>query len=163
MITTLKTTSSIIICFLILSLFNSVNAIEPSIQTNPFAILKGYKCVRSLKGKAGEMLGYIYVKENGKYKSGILTTLLVVKQNGNKLDTLYRIDYKGFFNSRGKIELKNRTKDYYGFKLSKELKNHKDLFSTGNTDQNGSVYADDNDFLINWDYKKKAFEYYPMP
>ncbi|WP_162996736.1 hypothetical protein [Mucilaginibacter kameinonensis] len=158
-----RTTLRIIIGCLILNCFAGVSAKSRLFQVDPFAILKGCKCIRSLKGKSGEMLGYIYVKENNEYTNVVLTTLLVVKENGHKLDTLYRIDSKGFFNSRGKAELKNEVKGYHGFKLAKELKKHTDLFSIGFTDRNGKAYSDDNDFLIIWDYKKKAFEYYPAP
>jgi len=132
-------------------------------ETNPYAVLKGYNRVRALNGKKGELLGYIYVKNNLNYTNGVLTDLLVVKANNNKLDTLYRIDSKGFFNSQGKPELKNTVKQYYGFKLSKELKGHTDLFSVGDVDRNGKLFSDDNDFLINWNYQTKRFEYYPMP
>lgn len=151
------------ICFCLFNWLNTFAAENKSFQKDPFAALKGYKRVRLLKGKLGEMLGYIYLKENSKYKNGALTTLLVVKPNSNKLDTLYRVDAKGFFDSKGKCELKNDVKAYYGFKLYKESKNHTDSFAIGFVDRSGEMYSDDNDFFIDWNYKKKAFEYYPAP
>lgn len=143
----------------------SAKSIRP--QTDTFAVLKfsGFKRVRSLKEKNGEFLGYIYVKENTKYKNGqVLTALLVVKARGSKLDTLYEINSHGdLINTDGKIELKNHVKNYYGFKLAKEIKNITDLFSTGNVDSSGWLFSDDNDYLINWDYNTKKFVYYPAP
>jgi len=88
------------------------------------AIPKDYKQIRLLKGNAGELLGYIYVKENRQYANDVFSALLVVKKNGTKVDTLYRIDSEGFFNSKGKIELKYRSRKYYGFKLGKEIKTY---------------------------------------
>ena len=135
---------------------------KPPQATDAFAVLKDYKRVTLLKGKTGE-LGYIYVKENKHYTNAVLSALLVVKQNGAKLDTLYRIDAKGFFNSKGKMELKNEPKGYYGFKLAKASKASTDLFSIEFVDSKGNSYSDDNNFLIDWDYKSKIFEYYPAP
>lgn len=149
-------------CLFIL-ICNTVWSKNGLFQTDPFAILKGYNRVRALNGKRGELLGYIYVKNNLKYNNGVLTDLLVVKANSNKLDTLYHIDVKGFFNSQGKPELKNMAKQYYGFKLSKQLKGRTDLFSVGDVDRNGKLFSDDNDFLIDWNYKTKKFEYYAAP
>jgi len=156
----------IIICMLA---FNSIGeaSVQPkktaSFQIDAFAILKGYKRVRILRGKDGELLGYIYVNENGKYTNGVLSVLLVVKEKGTGLDTLYRIDSKGFFNSQGKIELKNHAKNYYGFKLHPELKRNTDLFSVGDVNNKGKMESDDNDFLIDWNYKNKTFGYDPAP
>lgn len=134
------------------------------IGTSQFsAILKDYKQVRILKGNAGELLGYIYVKENKQYTTGVLLALLVVKKNGAKLDTLYQINSDGLFNSKGKMELKYSKRGYYGFKLGKELKTTIDLFSIGFVDNKGNLYADDNDFLIDWNYKNKIFGYDPAP
>lgn len=135
-------------------------------QTDPFSTLKsnGYKQVVSLKGKNGELLGDLYVKENPKYTSHVLTSLLVVKAVGLKSVTLYQINSRGdFINADGKIELKNHVKDYYGFKLYKGKKNFSDLFTTGMVDRTGRLYSDDNDYLIDWNYDTKKFEYYPMP
>ncbi|WP_295677380.1 hypothetical protein, partial [uncultured Mucilaginibacter sp.] len=135
-------------------------------QADPFSTLKsnGYKRVISLKGKNGELLGDLYVKENPKYTNHVLTALLVVRPRGLKLDTLYQINAHGdFINTDGKIELKNHVKDYYGFKLFKEKKGFTDLFTTGEVDRTGRLYSDDNDYLIDWDYNTKKFEYYPAP
>jgi len=132
-------------------------------QSNPYAVLKGYKRDHVLNDTTGKLLGYIYVKENPHYKNGVLSALLVVKAIGSKLDTLYKINSRGFYNSRGKAELVNHVKDDHGFRLYKAHKNDTDEFSIGDVDSNGKLYSDDNDFLIDWDYKKKVFYYYPMP
>jgi hypothetical protein len=136
-------------------------------QRDPFATLKrnGYKSVRLLKGKKGELLGYIYVKENSKYTNHVLAELLVVKTNGSKLDTLYQINVNGdFVNSNGKIELKNPPDHkYYGFKLEKAKEGLDDLFYIGEIDKKGNLFSDDNDYLVNWDIKTKKFVYYPAP
>ncbi|MCO5949836.1 hypothetical protein [Mucilaginibacter flavidus] len=142
----------------------SVGSNKVSYQTpDIFAALKEYKQVKSLKGKAGELLGYIYVKENKKYTNGVLSGLLVVKKNGVKLDTLYRIDSKGLFNSKGKLELKNEPKGYYEFKLGKKPTANEDWFTIEFVDSKGKSFSDDNNYLIDWDAKNKAFGYEAAP
>jgi hypothetical protein len=136
-------------------------------QPDPYAILviKGFKAVKSLRGKNGEHLGEIYVKGNNKYKGKeIFKSLLVVKAHGLLLDTLYQIASNGnFINSFGKIELKNYYRHYYGFKLYKEKKDFTDYFSIGDIDLNGKLPTDDNRYYIDWDYKLKRFVYDPAP
>jgi hypothetical protein len=46
---------------------------------------------------------------------------------------------------------------YYGFKLSEELKDGKDLFSVGFVNKSGRVDSDDNDFLVDWNYKTQVY------
>jgi hypothetical protein len=154
------------IIYLVISTLFAVAFIDAksiSLQTDPFAILKGYKRVKSLKGKTGELLGYIYIKESSKYTNDVLSALLVVKQKGARLDTLYRIDSNGFFNLHGKVELKHPAKNYYGFKLKNEKKTDTDFFTVGYVDSKGKLDSDDNNYFIDWNYKNKLFEYSPMP
>lgn len=136
-------------------------------QTDFFSVLTKNGCqrVRSLKGKKGEFLGYIYVKENPKYANHVLTALLVIKVHGSKLDTLYQINaYGDFVNSSGKIELKNPDDHkYYGFKLYQEKKDRLGFFDIGEVDKKGTLFSDDNVYFIDWNYKSKKFEYYPAP
>ncbi len=155
-----------IICLLLLSGIgvSTVKAHRGFCQEpDPFASLKGYTRARVLKTKTGELLGYIYVKENNKFTNGVLTDLLVVKDKGLRLDTLYHINSAGFFNAKGKTELKNYVKGYYGFRLHKQVKIVSEVFSIGYVDMKGKMYSDDNDYLIDWNDKTKVFEYYPMP
>jgi hypothetical protein len=149
----------IIFCLLLISFLGA----EARGQSNPYAPLKDYKLVRTLKDSTGKFLGYIYVKENPHYKNSVLSALLVVRANGNKLDTLYRINSGGFYNSRGKAELVNHVKDYHGFKLGKYNAKMTDGFDVENVDSNGRPYDDDNNYFIDWNAKKHVFYYYPMP
>jgi hypothetical protein len=139
---------------------------NPNYQGDPFSILimNGYKHVNSLKAKNGRPLGEIYVKENPKYSTKVLTTLLVVKLHGLKLDTVYQINSRGqFINVDGKVEKKNCVKVYYGFKLVEDRKKQFDSFSVGYVDSNGKLYSDDNDHFIYWEDTTGKFVYYPMP
>jgi hypothetical protein len=135
-------------------------------QADPFGGLKlnEYKRVSSLETKNGQFLGYIYVKENAKYTNHVLSSLLVVKASGLKLDTLYKINTHGdFINAEGKIEEKNTAKHYYGFQLDKAKKGYKDVFSIAFVDSKGRRYSDDNYYLFDWNYETKKIEYYPAP
>lgn len=138
-----------------------------ALQADPFALVKSdaFKLVRSLVGKHGEFLGYVYVKENPKYTNHVLLSLLVLKNHGSKLDTLYQIKANGdFVNSKGEIELKNPPDhNYCGFKLYAEKKNYRDIFSVGEVDRKGAFFADDNHYLIDWEYATQKFMYYPAP
>jgi len=94
----------------------------------------------------------------------VLTALLVVKTIGLKLDTLYQINSRGdFINSDGKIEEKSPTKNYFGFKLYQGKKVLTDHFSIGDVDSKGILFSDDNNYLIDWDYKIKRLVYEPAP
>jgi hypothetical protein len=169
MILSKQTILKAIICLFAARLIGitNVTAKGVAIQADPFAALrsKGYQQVRVLKSKKGELLGYVFVKEDPKYSNHVLTALLVVKAHGLRIDTLYQINTKGdFINSLGKIELRNPSDNvYYGFKLHEEIRKHMDLFSIGETDRKGQLFSDDNDFLIDWDYKTHKFHYYPAP
>jgi len=135
-------------------------------QTEPFTVLKnsGYKHVSVLKTKKAEYLGDIYIKENSKYTNHVLAVLLIVKAHGARLDTLYQINAGGdFINAAGKVEDKNTLKHYYGFKLITGKKPFTDFVTVGLVDSKGTLYADDNNYLIDWDYKSKKFVYDPAP
>jgi hypothetical protein len=112
------------------------------------------RLVHILKDAKGNPLGDVYIED---FKSDVFNKLLITKQKGGKIDTLYFINNYLFTNPKG-TDITFSKENFNGYKIEFFKGDSFQLFGIG---KNGNETSDP--ATIVWNYQKKIFEVFQTP
>jgi hypothetical protein len=126
-------------------------------RNSPNILQEDVQLFHVFKSNEGQILGFAYVSFMDKLNENLFTSLTIVDNHVNPVDTLYFIGTTKFIGKNG-TDLEFIGNEFYGYKI---MLLKPDYIVIALVDENGEAISDN--VTVEWNYSNKSFEMLKTP